>query len=217
MGACAGDVDNDGLIDLYVTNVGPNRSIAMPAAAGSPRSRTPAGADRRSWSTSCAFVDIDRDGYLDLFVTNYVDAPRGRNRFCGVAGPPPIRDYCHPLIYPPLTSALYRNTGRGTFEDISVSSGIARHRGNGLGVAVSDVDDDGWPDVFVANDSMPNFLFRNERNGTFTEIGGPRRRRRVGGRQGARPAWVRRSATSPAPGASAWSSRITRPRCTACS
>ena len=169
MGACAGDADNDGLIDLYVTTVGPNQFYRN--AGGGRFTEVPkaAGADGDSWSTSCAFVDVDRDGYLDIFVTNYVDAPPGRNRFCGVAGPPPIRDYCHPLIYPPLTSALYRNTGRGTFEDISMSSGVARHRGNGLGVAVSDVDEDGWPDVFVANDSMPNFLFRNERNRTFTE------------------------------------------------
>jgi hypothetical protein len=172
MGACAGDVDNDGAIDLYVTNVGPNllfrnagggRFVEIPDAGG---------ADGKGWSTSCAFLDFDRDGSLDLFVTDYVDAQTGTNRFCGVSGPPPIRDYCHPLIYPPLTSALYRNSGRGTFTDVGVASGIAPHRGNGLGVAVSDVDDDGWPDVFVANDSMPNFLFRNRGNGTFEEIGG---------------------------------------------
>ena len=171
MGACAGDVDNDGLIDLYVTNVGPNLLYRNGGRGRFTEIPNAGGAAGNGWSTSCAFVDVDRDGSLDLFVTDYVDAQSGPNRFCGVNGPPPIRDYCHPLIYPPLTSALYRNTGGGTFDNVSTASGIAGHRGNGLGVAVSDVDDDGWPDVFVANDSMPNFLFRNRRNGTFEEIG----------------------------------------------
>jgi hypothetical protein len=135
------------------------------------------GAGSELWSTSCAFLDIDRDGDLDLFVTNYVDTSGAKNQFCGFSGPPAIRDYCHPLVYPPLPNVLYRNNGKApsggvAFEDVSMRAGIAPHRGNGLGVAVSDVDDDGWPDVFVANDSTPNFLFHNQRNGSFTEIAG---------------------------------------------
>ena len=182
MGACAGDVDNDGLIDIYITNVGAN-SLYRNAGNGRFEEVPKAGgADSTLWSTSCAFVDVDRDGDLDLFVTNYVDLSRDknervdqrgiRNEFCGFAGPPAVRDYCHPLIYPPLPSVLYRNTGKGTFEDVSTPAGIAAFRGNGLGVSVSDIDDDGWPDVFVANDSTPNFLFHNNKNGTFTEIAG---------------------------------------------
>ena len=172
MGACAGDVDNDGLVDLYVTNLGGNALYRNAGKGRFTELPNAGGASPNLWSTSCAFLDIERDGDLDLFVTNYVDASRGRNQFCGMAGPPPVRDYCHPLIYSPLHSVLYRNTGKGTFEDISKQSGIGSFRGNGLGVAVGDVDDDGWPDVFVANDAMPNFLFRNQRDGTFTEIGG---------------------------------------------
>jgi len=171
MGACAGDIDNDGLIDLYITNVGPN--VLYRNTGGGRFAEVPnaGGAGSALWSTSCAFVDIDRDGDLDLFVTNYVDTSRA-NQFCGFAGPPAIRDYCHPLVYPPSPNVLYRNNGKGAFEDISTQAGIASYRGNGLGVAVSDVDDDGWPDIFVANDSTPNFLFHNNKNGSFSEIAG---------------------------------------------
>ena len=169
MGACAADYDNDGRIDLYITGLGGN---ALYRSLGGGRfSEVPnaGGATSASWSTSCAFVDIDRDGDLDLFVTSYVDWNRRNNEFCGTTGPPSIRDYCHPLAYPASKNALYRNS-HGTFEDISVQSGVAAVRGNGLGVAVSDVDEDGWPDVFVANDATPNLLFHNTGRGTFTEI-----------------------------------------------
>jgi hypothetical protein len=186
MGACAGDYDNDGLIDIYVTNVGPNalyrnagggRFTEVPNAGGADSAPQQPGL----WSTSCAFLDSDRDGDLDLFVTNYVDGWR-RNEFCGTTGPPPIRDYCHPILYKPSPSVLYRNTGPSAsvpsttlragkiFEDVSTSGGVGAVGGNGLGVAVSDIDADGWPDVFVANDATPNFLFHNTGGGAFREI-----------------------------------------------
>lgn len=179
MGACAGDYDNDGLIDLYVTSVGANQLYRNAGRGRFAEVPDAGGAAGNLWSTSCAFLDLDRDGDLDLFVTNYVDALRDKNPFCGIAGPPAVRDYCHPLMYQPLHSNLYRNTGPSTslgasrtFEDISTSSGVAALRGNGLGVAVGDVDDDGWADVFVANDAMPNFLLRNDADGTFTDLAG---------------------------------------------
>ena len=168
MGACAGDYDNDGLTDLYITNDGPNvlyrnagngafTDVTATARVGSPL-----------WSTSCAFADFDRDGRLDLFVTNYVQGAE-KNPFCGHTHAGKQRMYCHPLNFRPSPSVLYHNAGDGTFTDISARAGIAPFEGNGLGVAVADYDDDGWPDVFVANDGAPNFLFHNEGNGRFTE------------------------------------------------
>src|SRR5207249_7103865 len=128
-----------------------------------------AGVGSRSFGTSCAFADFDRDGYLDLFVTNYVDARVDNNPFCGDTAAR-LRVYCHPLNFAPLQSVLYRNNGNGTFTDVSREAGIAAHRGNGLGVVVGDYDDDGWPDIFVANDMTPNFLYHNEGRGAFKEV-----------------------------------------------
>ena len=169
MGACAGDVDNDGRVDLYVTTFGPNtlyrnrgdgtfEDVTRASRTGSPL-----------WSASCAFADMDRDGDLDLFVTNYADAAADDSRFCGNARTR-TRFYCHPLNFDPLPNTLYRNDGAGAFTDVSEAAGIATHRAYGLGVVISDYDDDGWPDVFVANDSVPNFLFHNTGNGRFNEI-----------------------------------------------
>jgi hypothetical protein len=168
MGACAGDYDNDGWIDLYVTNFGPN-VLYRNRGDGSFADETRAArvADPR-WSASCAFADLDKDGDLDPFVVNYVDADRTKTPYCGNAKLGQ-RFYCHPLNYPSLPNTLYRNDGRGVFTDVSDSSGIAASRGNGLGVVVTDYDEDGWPDVFVANDSVANFLFRNTGKLRFVE------------------------------------------------
>jgi enediyne biosynthesis protein E4 len=170
MGACAGDVDGDGRTDLYITNYGPNalyRNVANGAFTDITRAARVA---LDGWSTSCAFLDVDRDGDLDLFITNYLDAPPSKNPFCGDPQRR-IRVYCHPLNYTGLSSVLYRNDGKGLFTDVSAEAGISRYVGNGLGVAVGDYDDDGLPDVFVANDAVPNFLFHNDGKGRFSEVG----------------------------------------------
>jgi hypothetical protein len=169
MGACAGDVDGDGRTDLYITNYGPN-ALYRNAGNGTFTDITrTAGVGLDGWSTSCAFLDIDRDGDLDLFITNYLDAPRSKNPFCGDPQRR-IRVYCHPLNYTGMPNVLYRNDGKGVFTDVSAEAGIARFVGNGLGVAVGDYDDDGMPDVFVANDAVPNFLFHNDGKGRFSEV-----------------------------------------------
>jgi hypothetical protein len=170
MGACAGDVDGDRRPDLYVTAVGPNTlyrnrgdgvfdDVTAEARVGDPK-----------FGASCAFADFDRDGDLDLWVVNYVATDPARSPYCGDARRR-LRYYCHPLNFEPLPSVVYRNDGRGRFTDVSASAGVGRLRSNGLGVVVADYDGDGWPDVFVANDTMPNFLFRNTGTLRFEETG----------------------------------------------
>ena len=173
MGACAADYDNDGWTDLYVTSVGPNRLYHNDGGKRFSNVTMRAGvAGNPVFSTSCAFVDIDRDNDVDLFVVNYVDARIDNNAYCGDTAKK-IRIYCHPLNFAPLASVLYRNNGNGTFTDVSREAGIAAQRGNGLGVVSADYDNDGWADIFVANDTTPNFLYHNERNGTFKEVALP--------------------------------------------
>jgi hypothetical protein len=168
MGACAGDIDNDGRIDLYITNAAGN-ALYRNAGSGTFTDVTlAAGVGSGRWSSSCAFLDFDRDGDLDLFVTNYVTMGKDANRICR-GGTPAVRVYCHPLNFQPTQNTLYRNNGKGVFIDVVTQVGIAAFRGNGLGVATSDYDDDGAVDIFVANDAVPNFLFHNEGNGRFTE------------------------------------------------
>jgi enediyne biosynthesis protein E4 len=170
MGACAGDIDNDGRSDLYITNYGPNVLYRNGGKGAFTDVTRAAGVGLAGWSTSCAFVDVDVDGDLDLFVTNYLDAAKSNNRFCGDAQRR-IRVYCHPLVYQGLPNVLYLNDGKGVFTNASAEAGLAKYIGNGLGVAVGDYDDDGRPDVFVANDGVPNFLFHNEGKGRFSEVG----------------------------------------------
>jgi hypothetical protein len=170
MGGCAADYDNDGWTDVYLTSYGANILLRNRGDGTFADVTAAAGVGSTLWSTSCAFGDLDRDGDLDLFVTNYVQADVANAPFCGNARLK-LRSYCHPLNYASLPNLLYRNEGEGRFTDWTAKSGIAKYRGKGLGVVIADFDDDLWPDIFVANDSVANFLFFNEKGATFLEAG----------------------------------------------
>jgi hypothetical protein len=160
MGAVAADFDNDGRTDLFVTNFEGN-ILYRNNGDGTFRDVTErAGVRGSGWATSAAFADFDGDGWLDLFVVRYLDYAVEKDFFCGIAEKG-AREYCHPSLYPPIANVLYRNNRDGTFSDVSESSGIAAALGKGLGVVVSDLDGDGRPDVYVANDTTMNFLFHN--------------------------------------------------------
>jgi hypothetical protein len=172
LGVATGDYDNDGRTDIFVAGLRRN-TLYRNAGNGSFEDVTEAaGLAQRDarygtlWAVAAAFADYDRDGWLDLFVSNYCVWDPATEPLCGRPSAP---DYCHPKEYQGLPNTLFRNDGDGTFTDVSVSSGIRAHVGKGMGIGVADFDDDGWTDFFVANDTVPSFLFMNDRDGTFTE------------------------------------------------
>ena len=170
MGVASGDADEDGDPDLYATNFGPNALFENRGGLRFSDAGERSGTAHRGWNTSAAFFDAERDGDLDLFVVNYLDWSFAGELPCLNALSQP--DYCSPKNYrSPARSVLLVNRGAGRFTDASESSGIAGRRGNGLGVAVGDVDGDGWLDVFVANDGTANHLWRNRGALVFEEIG----------------------------------------------
>ena len=165
MGVAVGDYDNDGFPDIYVTNFGRN-TLYHNNGDGTFRDVTEAaGVAGGGWSVSAGFFDYDNDGRLDLFVTRYLNWNFDRNILCGT----PFHAYCRPDKYEGVANLLFHNEGHGRFLDVSAASGIASVKGKGMGVAFNDYDDDGFPDVFVSNDGMEQFLFRNKGNGTFEE------------------------------------------------
>jgi hypothetical protein len=170
MGVAVGDYDNDGFQDLYVTNYGPNTLYRNNGDGTFSDVTAKAGVAAGGWSASAGFLDYDNDGHLDLFVTRYLEWTFENNRHCGEKRPG-YRAYCHPDNFEPVSNVLYRNNGDGTFADVSRKSGIADVPGKGLGVAFADYNDDGFIDVYVANDSVQCFLFENNGDGTFTEVG----------------------------------------------
>jgi enediyne biosynthesis protein E4 len=165
MGVAVGDYDNDGFADLYVTSYGTNMLYHNNGDGTFTDVTGKAGVAAGGWSTSAGFLDYDNDGKLDLFVTRYMEWDTRHSKTCGGEW----HTYCPPEEFPATTSLLYRNNGDGTFEDVSQKSGISARKGRGLGVAFADYDGDGFTDVFVANDGMQQFLFHNNRNGTFSE------------------------------------------------
>jgi len=169
MGVAVGDYDNDGRPDLFVTGFGRNQLYHNEGNGTFKDVTEQAGVTGGGWSTGAVFFDYDGDGRLDLFVARYLDWDFSKNIWCG---PEKIqqRGYCHPDAFPAVTHLLYHNEGNGKFRDASESSGIAAHPGRGLGVAINDSDGDGRPDILVANDSVAEQLFRNNGDGTFSEM-----------------------------------------------
>jgi hypothetical protein len=173
-GACVGDYDNDGASDVYVTAFGAD-ALWRNAGNGTFVDVTRrAGFDEARWGTSCAFADYDHDGYLDLYVANYVAfddrtiPARGTTANCRFMA---TDVFCGPKQLTGDLDVLYRNNGDGTFSDATARAGVKDPGYYGFGVVFTDLNDDGWPDIYVANDSVPNLLFRNRGNGTFVEEG----------------------------------------------
>lgn len=167
MGATAGDYDNDGRTDVYITalegdrlyrNLGNGKFQDVTAAAG---------IKNANFGTSAAWLDFDKDGKLDLFVANYVQWSQDKDLWCTLDGA--TKSYCTPESYKGVASKLYRNLGGGKFQDVSQKAGVADPASKALGVAILDFNADGWPDIFVANDTQPNKLYRNQKNGTFVD------------------------------------------------
>lgn len=171
MGATTGDYDGDGDVDLYVTNLGRNTLLRNDGAGRFTDVTDTAGVGGELWSTGAAFVDFDGDGDLDLFVANYLFWRASADPVCQQPSREPT--YCGPTAYEsPTPDTLYQNDGNGRFRDVSVATGIAARRGNGLGVVTADFDLDGRPEIFVANDGSPNHLWRWREDGSFEECAG---------------------------------------------
>jgi hypothetical protein len=170
MGAATADFDNDGRVDLFVAGV--YRNILYHNLGGGRFEDVSAGSGIRSdrWSVAAGWFDYDNDGLLDLFVVNYAKWTPEWDRFCGDSEKN-IRVYCHPKYFEGLPNTLYRNLGKGRFENVTARMGIDRHIGRGMSVAFADFDADGFTDAFVSNDNLPNFLFHNVGGKKFEEAG----------------------------------------------
>ncbi len=169
-GVAVGDSDNDGYPDLYVTGYGRAIFYHNNGNGTFTDETAKAGvADAGGWSTSAGWFDYDRDGWLDLVVANYIEWSPTNNIWCGQHRPG-YRSYCHPGNYKGQKTKLYHNNRDGTFSDVSDSSGVSKPEAKGMGVVLADFNNDGWPDIAIANDSWPNFLFLNKHDGKFEDV-----------------------------------------------
>jgi enediyne biosynthesis protein E4 len=169
LGVAAADYDNDGKTDVYLTGLGGNRLFRNLGNGRFADVTAKAGVANGGFSTSAVFFDYDKDGKLDLFVANYVEWSIDKDLFCTLDGT--HKSYCTPESYKGQSPALYHNRGDGTFEDVTAKAGLQNPSSKALGVTLLDYDGDGWLDLFVANDTQPNKLYRNQGNGTFAEVG----------------------------------------------
>src|SRR5450755_1096669 len=169
MGIAAADYDNDGLPDLYITALEGDR-LFHNEGHGHFRDVTPqSGIHNANFATSAAWLDYDKDGKADLFVANYVAWSKDKDLWCSLDGT--AKSYCTPESYNGTSSKLYHNLGNGKFEDVTAKAGLGDKTGKALGIVVFDYNGDGWPDIFVSNDTQPSKLYKNNGNGTFTEEG----------------------------------------------
>jgi enediyne biosynthesis protein E4 len=165
MGVAVGDINNDGLPDLYLTNLGSNQMYLNKGGGKFVDVTNESGTDDPRWSTSASFFDYDRDGWLDLMVVNYADFSVNNSPNCFASTT--AKDYCTPRVFRAPGNRLFHNKGNGVFEDVTVAAGISKEFGHGLGIVTADLDNDGWIDIYVANDGDQNQLWTNQKNGTF--------------------------------------------------
>ena len=165
MGVAVGDINNDGLPDLYLTNLGSNQMYLNKGGGKFTDVTKESGTDDPRWSTGASFFDYDRDGWLDLMVVNYADFTVANSPNCFASNT--ARDYCTPRVFRSPGNRLFHNKGNGIFEDVTVSAGVSKEFGHGLGIVTADFNNDGWIDVYVANDGDQNQLWTNQKNGTF--------------------------------------------------
>jgi enediyne biosynthesis protein E4 len=168
MGVAAADYDNDGRVDVYLTALGGNRLFHNLGGGRFQDVTAQAGVKNGGFSTSAVFFDYDKDGKLDLFVANYVEWSLEKDLYCTLDGK--TKSYCTPESYKGQSVALYHNRGDGTFEDVTQRAGLFSLASKALGIALLDFDGDGWLDLFVANDTQPNKLYRNGGDGTFKDV-----------------------------------------------